>query len=118
MARTWVLLLFFGAHWEASSSRLLTVAWCAGYTLVVDVLTMGELFQNNHHAFASSPNFAARAFEIDPGYFVVIRVLAWAGVIALSGAQRATAPPRVGSRAAASTAFVALPTASRPPIPR
>jgi stearoyl-CoA desaturase (delta-9 desaturase) len=116
---------------DSTSSRLLTVAWCAGYTLVyvllaphawlfvllpfhwfmgpvhgtivnymghrvgyrnfatrdgsrntlvVDVLTMGELFQNNHHAFASSPNFAARAFEVDPGY-LVIKVLAWAGVI-------------------------------------
>lgn len=55
-------------------------------TLWFDFLTAGELFQNNHHKFAMSPNFAARWFEIDPTY-QVIRVLGWLGVIDLSGAQ-------------------------------
>ena len=32
-------------------------------TLWFDFLTAGELFQNNHHKFAMSPNFAARWFE-------------------------------------------------------
>ena len=27
-------------------------------TLVFDVLTMGELFQNNHHKWGQAPNFA------------------------------------------------------------
>ncbi|MCE9668316.1 acyl-CoA desaturase [Myxococcus stipitatus] len=35
-------------------------------TLPFDVLCMGELFQNNHHARPASPNFASRRFELDP----------------------------------------------------
>ncbi len=56
-------------------------------TLVFDFLTMGELFQNNHHKWCQSPNFAVRWFEIDPAY-QVIRVLGWLRIIDLSGAQR------------------------------
>jgi stearoyl-CoA desaturase (delta-9 desaturase) len=55
-------------------------------TLVVDVLTMGELFQNNHHKWGQSPNFAVRWFEIDPSY-QIMRVLSWLRIIDLSGAQ-------------------------------
>jgi stearoyl-CoA desaturase (delta-9 desaturase) len=55
-------------------------------TLVFDVLTMGELFQNNHHKFGMSPNFAARWFEIDPAY-VIIKVLAWTRIIDMSRSQ-------------------------------
>ena len=43
---------------------------------------MGELFQNNHHKFAMSPNFAARWFEIDPTY-QVMQVLNALGIIEL-----------------------------------
>jgi stearoyl-CoA desaturase (Delta-9 desaturase) len=35
-------------------------------TLPMDVVCMGELFQNNHHARPASPDFAARRFELDP----------------------------------------------------
>lgn len=56
-------------------------------TLVFDFLTMGELFQNNHHKWCQSPNFAVRSFEINPAY-QVIRVLGWLRIIDLSGAQR------------------------------
>lgn len=60
-------------------------------TLPVDVLTMGELFQNNHHKFSMSPNFAARRFEIDPTW-QVIRVLAWLKVLKIATPQRAVYP--------------------------
>ncbi len=60
-------------------------------TLPFDFVTGGELFQNNHHEYAMSPNFAARVWEIDPTY-AVIRVLAKLGVIDTTGAQRMRAP--------------------------
>ncbi|WP_163867609.1 acyl-CoA desaturase [Myxococcus eversor] len=60
-------------------------------TLPIEVLCMGELFQNNHHKFGSSPNFAARKFEIDPTW-QVMRVLAKLGVIRIATPQRAVWP--------------------------
>jgi stearoyl-CoA desaturase (Delta-9 desaturase) len=59
-------------------------------TLVFDFVTLGELFQNNHHKFGMSPNFAARRFELDPTY-LVIRVLAFLRVIEV-GPQRMRYP--------------------------
>jgi stearoyl-CoA desaturase (delta-9 desaturase) len=47
--------------------------------LVWDVVTLGELFQNNHHRHAQSANFAQRVFEWDPAYGV-IRVLSALGI--------------------------------------
>lgn len=52
-------------------------------TLPFDFLTGGELFQNNHHKFGMSPNFAVRSWEIDPTW-TAIRVLAWMKVIQLA----------------------------------
>ncbi|HEY6556443.1 MAG TPA: acyl-CoA desaturase [Polyangiaceae bacterium] len=60
-------------------------------TLVFDFLTAGELFQNNHHKFGMSPNFAARRFELDPSY-QVMRVLNALGIIDMTGAQRMRYP--------------------------
>jgi stearoyl-CoA desaturase (delta-9 desaturase) len=67
-------------------------------TLIFDVLTMGELFQNNHHKWGQSPNFAVRWFEIDPTY-QFIRVLGWLRIIDLSKAQRARwSPPQADAQ--------------------
>lgn len=41
-------------------------------TLVFDFLMMGELFQNNHHHAGSKPNFAAKWFEFDPTYPIIL----------------------------------------------
>ena len=92
-------------HWVMGPIHGAIVNWCGhkyGYqnfdngdksrnTLVFDFLTAGELFQNNHHKFAMSPNFAARAFEVDPTY-AVIRVLAALKIIELKGGQRMRYP--------------------------
>jgi stearoyl-CoA desaturase (delta-9 desaturase) len=59
--------------------------------LIVDFLTLGELFQNNHHKFGSSPTFAARWFEIDPAY-LAIRVLSFLGIIKVEATQRMRYP--------------------------
>ncbi|MDX2051331.1 MAG: acyl-CoA desaturase [Polyangiaceae bacterium] len=59
--------------------------------LPIDFLCMGELFQNNHHKFAMSPNFAVRRFELDPTY-PVIRLLAAVGIIQLDSPQKMRYP--------------------------
>jgi stearoyl-CoA desaturase (delta-9 desaturase) len=87
----WALL---PVHWLMGPMHGAIVNWCGhkyGYrnfdsdddsrnTLILDFLTMGELFQNNHHKYGQSPNFAVRWFELDPCY-QIMRVLAWLKVI-------------------------------------
>jgi stearoyl-CoA desaturase (delta-9 desaturase) len=60
-------------------------------TLPIDFVTMGELFQNNHHKFGQSPNFAVRRWEIDPAY-LGMRLLAWVGIIQMESAQQTRYP--------------------------
>lgn len=90
---TWQFALL-PIHWVMGPLHGSIVNWCGhkyGYrnfdsaddsknTLFFDFITLGELFQNNHHRFGMSPNFAVRWFEIDPAY-QVMRALAWAGII-------------------------------------
>jgi stearoyl-CoA desaturase (delta-9 desaturase) len=90
----WFALL--PVHWVMGPIHGAIVNWCGhkyGYTnfdngdrsrnaLPVDFVTLGELFQNNHHHAASSPNFAAKAFELDPCW-QVMRLLDAVGVIEL-----------------------------------
>ncbi len=93
----WFLL---PAHFVMGPIHGAIVNWCGhryGYatfdngdasrnTLPFDFLTAGELFQNNHHKFGMSPNFAVRWFELDPTY-QIMRALGALGVIDMSGAQ-------------------------------
>ena len=91
------LYLLLPAHWLMGPIHGAIVNWGGhkyGYvnfkktkdesrnTLPFDFLTMGELFQNNHHGRATSPNFAYRWFEIDPTY-QFMRVLSLFGIIKL-----------------------------------
>lgn len=105
----WFLLL--PVHWVMGPVHGAIVNWCGhkyGYstfdngdrsknTLTLDFVTLGELFQNNHHQFPSSPNFAVRWFEIDLAY-QVIRVLSWFRIIQL------VKPPLVRAPATSSPA--------------
>lgn len=52
-------------------------------SLALDVLMMGELFQNNHHKLPNRVNFGVKWFELDPTY-PVIRLLILMRIIRLS----------------------------------
>jgi stearoyl-CoA desaturase (Delta-9 desaturase) len=99
----WAFFLLLPVHFLMGPIHGAIVNWCGhkyGYrnfettrddksrnTLVLDFVTMGELFQNNHHKFGMSPNFAARKFELDPTY-PIIRLLAWLKIIDLGPAPQ------------------------------
>jgi stearoyl-CoA desaturase (delta-9 desaturase) len=109
----WWLVALAPVHWFLGPVHGAIVNWFGhkvGYrnydsddhsknTLVLDVLTMGELFQNNHHKWGQSPNFAVRWFELDPAY-QAIRVFGWLGIIDMSKAQVARWTPQKITRKA------------------
>ena len=85
-------------------------------TLVFDFLTMGELFQNNHHEFAMSPNFAVRKFEIDPAYPIIL-LLAKLGIVRDLSPQRGRYPRALPKAEPARAATPAgLPSAPEPEL--
>jgi stearoyl-CoA desaturase (delta-9 desaturase) len=102
-APSWHWFLLLPIHFLMGPIHGAIVNWCGhkyGYrnfdttredksknTLVFDFITLGELFQNNHHKYSMSPNFAARWFEIDPTY-PVIKLLARARIIELSASTQ------------------------------
>ena len=102
-APSWAYFLLLPVHFLMGPIHGAIVNWCGhkyGYrnfettkedksrnTLVFDFVTMGELFQNNHHKFGMSPNFAARRFEFDPTY-PLIKLFAWLKIIDLGPAPQ------------------------------
>ena len=100
-ATHWWMFLLLPAHFLMGPIHGAIVNWAGhkyGYrnfasddrsrnTLFIDFLTMGELFQNNHHKFGMSPSFAARSWEVDPTY-VIMKGLHAAGIIDMTGAQK------------------------------
>jgi stearoyl-CoA desaturase (delta-9 desaturase) len=97
LATAWWQLLLLPVVWVMGPVHGAIVNWCGhryGYRnfatrdasrnfLPVDFLSLGELYQNNHHHAAGRLNFACRRFEFDPTY-AVLRVLAWVRVIRLT----------------------------------
>jgi stearoyl-CoA desaturase (delta-9 desaturase) len=100
-ATHWWMFLLLPFHWLLGPVHGGIVNWFGhklGYrnyasddnsknTLVFDVLTMGELFQNNHHKWGQSPSFAVRGFEIDPAY-QIMRLLDKVGAIDMTHSQK------------------------------
>ena len=100
----WVFFFLLPVHYLMGPVHGAIVNWCGhkyGYrnfdcndksrnTLPFDFLTLGELFQNNHHRNGLRPDFSARWFEIDPTYYI-IRVLAFLRIIHLPACSPATA---------------------------
>jgi stearoyl-CoA desaturase (delta-9 desaturase) len=96
LATAWWQLLLLPVVWVMGPVHGAIVNWCGhryGYrnyatedasrnVLPFDFLTMGELFQNNHHRASGRPDFAARWFEFDPTH-AILRVLARLGVLRL-----------------------------------
>jgi stearoyl-CoA desaturase (delta-9 desaturase) len=95
-APSWGWYLLLPIHFLMGPVQGAVVNWCGhkyGYnsfdnndqsknTSPWGILLMGELFQNNHHKFKDSPNFAQKWFELDPTY-PVMKVLNWVGIIKL-----------------------------------
>jgi stearoyl-CoA desaturase (delta-9 desaturase) len=85
-ATHWWMFLFLPIHFLIGPIQGAIVNWAGhkyGYrnfdspdqsknTLVWDFLLLGELFQNNHHQAGARPNFAAKWYEIDPAYPIIL----------------------------------------------
>ena len=80
---SWWFFLLLPIHFLMGPIHGAIVNWCGhkyGYrnfkeikdkstnALPFDFITLGELFQNNHHKFPNRPNFGFRKFELDPVY--------------------------------------------------
>src|SRR5262249_22300982 len=95
-ADAWWQFLLLPVHWIMGPVHGAIVNWCGhryGYrnfestdasrnSLPIDFLTLGELYQNNHHRAAGRLDFAVRPFEFDPTA-AVLRAIARTGAIHL-----------------------------------
>lgn len=84
-ATQWWMFLLLPIHFIMGPLHGAIVNWCGhkyGYsnfdnndksknTTPLGFMMLGELFQNNHHKFPNSPNFAKKWYEIDPVYPVL-----------------------------------------------
>ncbi|WP_207534364.1 acyl-CoA desaturase [Desertivirga arenae] len=98
-AEFWWMFLLLPIHFLMGPLHGAIVNWCGhkyGYanydnkdhsknTSPFDFLMLGELFQNNHHRFPNSANFAQKWFEVDP-VFPVLKALHFMKVIRLKKA--------------------------------
>jgi len=102
LATAWWQFLLLPFHVLIGPTQGAIVNWCGhryGYrnfatgdksrnSLPIDLITGGELFQNNHHHFSGRLNFAVRKFEIDPVYWG-LRLMAACRLIRLEPAAAA-----------------------------
>lgn len=95
-ASHWWMFLLLPIHFIMGPLHGAIVNWCGhkyGYanfdnndksknTTPFGFMMLGELFQNNHHKFPNSPNFAKKWYEIDPVY-PILKLLHFARIIKL-----------------------------------
>jgi stearoyl-CoA desaturase (delta-9 desaturase) len=93
VATEWWMYLFLPIHYIIGPIQGLIVNYFGhkvGYqnfengdkstnTLFWDLFLLGELFQNNHHKYPKSPNFAQKWWEFDLGYFGMLPFF-WLGL--------------------------------------
>ncbi|MEM1232872.1 MAG: acyl-CoA desaturase [Pseudomonadota bacterium] len=68
------------AHNRGARDWHLEGASTQGYNLPLGLLTMGESFHNNHHAFPGSARLSLRPGQLDPGWWV-LRALERVGLV-------------------------------------
>jgi fatty-acid desaturase len=74
-------LVGYFAHNRGPRSWHIEGAGVQGYNVpYCGLITMGEAWHNNHHAFPSSARLGLRDGETDPGWWV-LRTLQWAGLV-------------------------------------
>ena len=56
-----------------------------------DIVSLGELFQNNHHKDGSRVNFAMGRLELDPT-FLAIKVLSWMKIVHINASAMKVSP--------------------------
>lgn len=109
-APSWIWFLLLPIHFLMGPIQGAVVNWCGhkyGYSNFDNndqsknstpwgLLLMGELFQNNHHKFKDSPNFAKKWYEFDPTY-PVMKFFNFIGIIKLKTAKVKTIKVRAAA---------------------